>query len=532
MPTSRWTLAALLLAASTAFSQSEELARTIREEALRSVHDPEGRPLPLAGHWHTGTTVKGYGPAYQKRQLEAGRRLLPWFIMPSVGDDQIRNAYYEEPIRRAARLKLPIVFIGTQWERLLATDKRFFHRPAENNPNVIRLDGSIERKVSPFGPVEAWREAGRLWGEHPALAKMQEWYPDPPLVVFLSNNEQPKLRWTELEQSRAYAQRFGQGQSDAEKRRLVAEGWKERYPALFEGIRDGLVSAEWKRNSIFVGYNAFAPGFLGRWPGWPAHSLHHGRTLSPWAEIWNGASMPYYTNPWDGSTDCNVWSPQVEAENWVAALESLPSDREFWFELSTWDGATPGKPNDKRAQYARAGQSYGPERYGGFVQYGMWLTRPRVVREFRAHNETLEPTEPYFLQVMDAVDRVHKTPELAEFWRRGRLAANTDRDHPYQTIVPDALAGARRWHRLDTNLDPKGPWKLHSELYVFALALEMGDRPNRRWLLYAHAPLGTRSGVDVKIPGYGTATIDVPVAGDFWVVDETSRSVRRVAAGG
>lgn len=519
MPIFRLTAAVSLCLVVRLWAQSDELAGSIRKEALLPSRSEEGRPLPLAGHWHCGVTVKGYGPAYQKRQLEAGHYLLPWFAMPMVGDNVIRNAYYEEPIRRCARLNLPIVFVGTQWERLLSAQPEYFDLPAKENPNVIKPDGTKERKVSPFGPVGPWREVGRQWGSHPMLAKIQEWYPDPPLVIFLSNNEHPKLRWHEIDQCKRFVEQYGKGLSDDEKRRRVAEGWKERYCALFDGIRDGLGSSSWKQNAIFVGYNAFVPSFLGRWPGWPKHSLHYAKTLSVWPEIWNGASVPYYTNPWDGSTDCNLWSPQVEAMNWVAGLDRLPKN-DFWFELSTWDGNIGGKPNDKREQYARAGQSYGPERYGGFVQYGMWLTRPRIVREFRAHNETLAPTEPFFQQVMAAVDRVHKSPELAEFWRHGRLVANPARHHPYETILPEPLVGVDRWYRLTTSLDPRGKWRFHTELPVFALALELGKTPKRRWLLYAHAPLGEKTNVAVKIPDYREVKVDIPVAGRFWVVDE------------
>ena len=40
-------------------------------------------------------------------------------------------------------------------------------------------------------------------------------------------------------------------------------------------------------------------------------------------------------------------------------------------ELSTWDGNVPGQANDKRMLYARL---------------GMWLTRPRLIREFRGYS--------------------------------------------------------------------------------------------------------------------------------------------------
>lgn len=507
--------------------QAESIVTAIQEESLRVDNDPDGRPLPLAGHWNTGVTVPAYTPEYQMRLLEQGHYIIPWFATPVPFDRSLRPEYYEATIKRAARLKLPIAFVGTQWERLLSYESEFYDRPIPVNPNVIHPDGTIERKVSPFGDITAWEQCGMLWGAHPMLRQIQEWYPDPPLILFISNNEHAKLRWTEVEKCAAYLQKYQPGLPDEQKRQIVADGWKPRYEALFEGIRKGLVSETWKKNIRFMGYNAFAPSFVGRWPGWLAHSLSTPTDVGPWSSIWQGASVSYYTNNWDGSTDCNLWSPQTEAMNWLVAREQLPKERPFWFEMSTWDGNS-GKPDDKRTQYAKAGQTYGPERYVGMVQYGMWLLRPRTVREFRGHNETLDVTEPYFRPILAAVDRVHRTPVLREFWRKGELVANTSRPHPYETLLPKQFEGVPRWFRLDTDLDPKGKWTLHSELPVFALALKLGEKPERRWLLYAHAPLKMTPMVKVTIPEFLTARVDVPREGAFWLIDEKKKTIEQV----
>ena len=77
-----------------------------------------------------------------------------------------------------------------------------------------------------------------------------------------------------------------------------------------------------------------------------------------------------------------------------------------------------------------------------------------------------------------------------------------------------------RWFLLDTDLTPPRPWKLETPIPVFALALERGQAPARQWLLYAHAPTGERKGVKITVPGFKDLTVDVPVAGAFYVVDE------------
>ena len=61
---------------------------------------------------------------------------------------------------------------------------------------------------------------------------MQQVYPDPPLVIFLSNNEAPGLRWSrdgQLEKvSGRYLELYGEGRSDDFKRRVFGEGSIER----------------------------------------------------------------------------------------------------------------------------------------------------------------------------------------------------------------------------------------------------------------------------------------------------------------
>ncbi|MDI9444103.1 MAG: hypothetical protein QM844_08050, partial [Planctomycetota bacterium] len=277
----------------------------------------------------------------------------------------------------------------------------------------------------------------------------------------------------------------------------------------------------------------------------------------------------YYTNNWDANRDHWVFSTQVESMNWVFMLdEAWRVNPNFWFEISTWDGneidawmkgtgaETPRDPvqisrsglspeergsvdaklakKSKAMQYLVDGQTYPPERAAGWVQFGLWLLRPRAVREFRGHATPLAPVEPYWMETVKAVDRVWNNEPLAEFWRRGALVANTAHPHPYQVGIPPEYATIPRWYCLDTNLDPPRPWDLTTNLPVFALALVlggggagdagdaggMGAAAGRRWLVYAHAPLADRCGVEVAIPGFRKITVDVPRRGAFYLVDD------------
>jgi hypothetical protein len=133
--------------------------------------------------------------------------------------------------------------------------------------------------------------------------------------------------------------------------------------------------------------------------------------------------------------------------------------------------------------------------------------------------------EPWFLALAGDVDRVYQNDTLKYFWRKGELVPNHTYQHPYQVGIPEEYKNADRWFLLDTNLDPPRPWKLNTEIPVFSLALVTGEKGNRRWLVYAHSPLEDRKNVEITIPDYGKITVDVPVAGAFYVVDEKSKKV-------
>ena len=242
--------------------------------------------------------------------------------------------------------------------------------------------------------------------------------------------------------------------------------------------------------------------------------------MDPSALMWDGGSPSYYTDDWNPKTDYIVWSPQVEFMNLVfMQRETLQLNPRFWFEFSVWDGyhADPQRQKtypSKRSVYRQAGQSYNPARYEGFVQFGLWLTRPRAVRDFRGWTEpwddvvgedgrpSWEGGGPYFMALVKAVDRVHTQAVLRQWWRKGDLVPNRARPHPYQAGIPAEYQQADRWFRLDTALDPPSPWGLTTDLQVFSLALVQGKAPQRQWLVYAHSPLADRKAVSVTIPEY------------------------------
>jgi len=506
----------------------------------------QGRPLPLVGHWNMGSQGRGWTPQYQVELLDAGHHILPWMGWPQgdPGKDeksaQRFDDYYAGLLEYCRRRGLPISFRGTQWEAMLVR-REYREGPADACPAVIGPDGKAIAKLSPFGPIEPWRDPAGEYVDTPAMKRIQQLYPNPPLVLFVSNNEAPDLRWHQVEElSKRYLDKYGKGKPDAFQREVVARGWMERYPVMFAAMRDALVEDAWKKNVRFVGYGAFGPSHLGRWSAWKDYSLITDEWTSPDWHIWDGGSPSYYTHNWCANRDHWVWSTQVQSMNWIFQLEEAwQVNPDFWWEISLWDGNggwTPGTPSTpellkkaKACQYIADGQTYTPDRYAGWAQFGLWLLRPRVVREFRASTVPLAPWRPFFERLLAAVDRVHSDAVLTEFWRHGRLVHNRAHRHPYRTNLPAKYADVHRWFLLDTDLDAPRPWKMTTDVPVFSMALVQGEKGSRRWLVYAHSPLEDRQKVTVTLPEFGTLTVDVPRAGAFFLVDERTKRVGPVA---
>lgn len=524
---------------------AEATAELIRNEALRvSAGDSAaGRPLPLAGTW--APLAHNFSPEYQLELIRQGHHLLlclgwpymdnAWGTNRKMRMDNFRR-YFEPALREAARLKLPISFYRFQFEMELTRDKRYFGLPPEQNPNVIGLDGKMQHLVDPLGPLEPWAQLGREEVTSECWQLVQELYPDPPLVILLSNNEHPVLNYHDAEKSQRFVARYGQGTPVAQRQQVFAEALVEHYRTLQESMRAGLGNEQWRRAARFVAYEAFGPRFLGRWGGWLGtgnFAPETGRML--WDHRgWDGGSPSYYTDNWAGFlTDHSSASVQVEALNWVFMLRQVHRENPaFWFELSTWDGDEYGT-SGKRAQYlGRGGQFYDADRYLGGLQFGLWLLRPRALRDFR-YLESREYAEPYYLANVKAVDQVYASPLLQRFWRHGELLPNPARLHPYGQALSEAVKQQERWFLLDTNLhSPARNWGLYTEIPVFALALVLGQAPQREWLVYAHAPRGARTGVKVTLPDFGEIVLDAPVTGSFYHVQESDRSVAAAIRGG
>jgi hypothetical protein len=215
--------------------------------------------------------------------------------------------------------------------------------------------------------------------------------------------------------------------------------------------------------------------------------------------------------------------------NFVPMLAATRRVRpDFWFEISTWDGRSDELARDKDDFYSALGQSWDPTRYGGMVQFGMWLLRPRVVREFRDTLSRLDHYAASFVPILEAVDRVHRNPVLARFWTRGRLVANARAQHPYQDALPAQWQSLQRWFLLDADANPRRPWTLETALPVFAVALELGTPPAREWLVYAMSPLEPRRSTVVTLDDGLQRSVQATRGGCFNRIHEAGQPTEQI----
>jgi hypothetical protein len=531
----RWALPLVALAllgmtrgeGATAGSPASAADQTPEQHAISAIlRDSDPRipgsehPLPLAASWSTGVTPFGFTPAWQVGQIRRGQYLLPWFGLgaPPVGPTAkdpgyatVSDAiYYGSAIGYLARHHLPLSFDMPPWEILLPRVSAVYAKNTDSGGHPLGL--------SPFGPIQPWYEAGRAWVRNPSVLHLQQLYPDPPLVLFISDNESSKVTPADLHAPYS----VDASTQTIARRRAIGDAWIVRYQAMIAGMRDGLEAPGWRTHALFIGYDAFVTSAMGRWADWGAFSFYVPGRTEPWPYAWDGASVSYYVHDWAPDADYIVWGPEVEAMNYVPVLAEVRRTKpDFWFELSTWDGQQPGQPSDKLLFYANRGQTYSPDRFGGMVQFGMWLLRPRVVRDFRgSEDDERIRFEPYYDRIMAAVARVHRDPVLRDFWRHGRLVENPVGGHPYEVALTRELASRPRWFLLDSAANPPRPWQLTTPLAVYALALVRGRAPHREWLIYAFSPLQRSDIVSVRIPGGPEVRVRAADQGAFTLIEE------------
>ena len=135
---------------------------------------------------------------------------------------------------------------------------------------------------------------------------------------------------------------------------------------------------------------------------------------------------------------------------------------------------------------------------------------------------------------------------LKEFWRFGELVQSETFEPRDQQVREGLLFYSRVNTLLPVDVNPdrhtQWPrvWRLKAgksdpvQLRVLALALKLGEAPNRRWLIYAHAPLGGVTGPKVTLPDYDKQ-VELPQvakSGSFFLVHEGDDAAETLLPGG
>lgn len=558
----------------TSDSAAEDIARWA---TIKEADGPEGRPLPLTASWVPGGM---FGMKSLVQMIRDGHHVLPTIRDPKFGavyhyllqNNEGPPTPDSHHLGSLARLEpefqylrehdLPFAMMGNNWAAGVTGLEKQYQReankhnrrefsPEESARLMVEKDGDIVsgswKLASPFAPDDAWARFGRWWGGNPAIQWIQDVYPDPPMVVWLNNNEGGEMRLKHLNRSVRFRREYGdEDLSKDEKQQILHAAYDRKYEVLFDTVRDALIEPAWKKNSRFVAYNAWPRSVKGR-----TEERNH---RSEWKR-YDGAMPEFYLNDWQigrGKTDYNYWSPQTEGlriQSSQDVIFGLAPD--YYFASIAWEGGPPAKRRSAinclaTGMYGSgAVQRWDFARYEGMVQFGLWAMRPRVMREFRYPVSKHDAYDKgAFMAVVDAVDRVWENEILAEFWRFGELV-KSEKFRPPNKKVAEQL---RFYSRVDSLLPvdvnpPRDEWpriwhfKAHKRppvrLRVLALALKLGEKPNRRWLIYAHAPLGAVEGPKVTLPDYGEVALKhVARSGSFFLFNEADGSLETVVRGG
>jgi len=455
------------------------------------------------------------------------------------------------------------------------------------NPLNIFLDNTFtnsrgERKLDPIGPegqIEKWRGVGRSYANLKSFKFLQEAYPNPPSVNLAGNNEAGVIFGTSAAN---LSKRFNQVYPNITTQipdiydlanfgnRVVGDGWIERYGAMFQTWRNETSNPTWKnlKFTSYLGYlsPAFRKIYTATWgTGMSTFSTYEGDLLPDTNNsvprlcynfyVWDGSSPEFYLN-FDGG-DTNLAAGQIGSMNWVFAEKAAKLvNPNHYLELSTWDGDSICQPDTINPYHWATNNGVSAARYAAAIQYATWVARPQAIREFRFTCDTWEKYLPQFLELTKIVDRVHQNSVLKDFWQNGELVENPVGHHPFQDMtMADGFSdtdirekyGVGRWFYLYSNLDASkrtangdgslGGFKndydyrvpsTNIEIPVFSLALVRGQAPTREWLVYSHSPKQDRTGVTVTVPGFGDISINPTIAGSFYLLKESDRSITAI----
>jgi len=469
----------------------QTIASQITSTMLTAFSNSSERTLPLVANWNVGIPEysNGLDPLYIINRFTYGEHLVPTWKLDPYYNDNIGLSYYEASIKKAAELGLPLVFILPSPESALTKDDVYFSMDKTQNPNVITVNGTVLPELSPFGPDSLWNEVGEQWSTTSLIAQLQEWYPNPPLVIFMDEDASKKLSWSELPTSSRYISQYPTNTSNEFKRTLVNAKWLEKYRQLHEGFKQGFIKSAWKQNVKFITRNQLASN-MGATADW----INSATTTNQYANIWpltaDGLTINFNL---DGDKTDTVNTPHTLLSNLPFMLEEAKElNPNFTYQLSI----------DTNQQIDNS------EQYRGFTQFALWFLRPSIIRQ-TPNKTTKEEINPLFQQVVDSVELVQNSDILADFWKNGKLVSTGT--SLYNQNIPTNYQSIPREFLLKT--DASGP--------VWAFALKKGVTPNREWLVYVQSPEENLTNITITVPDFEDVSLDATQEGNFYTLTES-----------
>jgi len=477
----------------------QTIASEITSTMLSAFNGSSKRTLPLAANWNIGIPEysDGLDPLYMINRFTYGEHLVPSWKLDPYYNNTIGLSYYEVSIKKAAELGLPLVFLLPSPESALTKDDIYFSMDKTQNPNVITVNGTVLPKLSPFGPDSLWNEVGKQWSTTTLIAQLQEWYPNPPLVIFIDEDSSKKLAWSSLSTSSRYLLQYSTNNSNEFKKTLVNAKWLEKYRQLHEGFKQGFTKKSWKENVKFVTRNQLASN-MGVTSDW----MNNATTTNQYANIWpltaDGVTINFDLN--DNKTDTTN-EPYTLLNNLPFMLEEAKGlSPNFTYQLSI-------DANQKINN---------PQRYRGFAQFALWFLRPSIIRQ-TPNKTTIDEINPLFQEVIDSVELIHNSNVLADFWTNGKLVSTGGSN--YTQNIPTNYQSVPREFLLKTN----------AMASVWAFTLKKGVAPNREWLIYIQSPEENLTDITVTVPDFKDISLDATQEGNFYtLIESTTQNITKI----
>lgn len=521
------------------------------------------RPLPVVGCWNTGENQladgedRGYCPDYQLSRLQVGKPwqvAFEWYDNFRPNERALRPWYYEPAWSHCRDNKLPIAFVGRNFADLFRLNPPWSGAIPADHPFRINADGSITKAASPWSPnIHQWYALGRKVGGYLA-AEFAADYPDPPSVILMDNAEVGADRRVDARMDSRYPQllrdafaKLSPSQAAEIERHVYGQAMAFRFGELKRGLRDALPEG-WKRIK-FVAYGQFGSDYASAEV--LTDSLRYG---VPWSDAaGDGVFQTHdgrtanvgYLHNWSTGMPGIVRSPSIEAGNSRFALDTMQAsfNRDYLIET-----------------HFANGKNVSRDVWAGVVRCVMWQMRTEHNRLFVGSSLKVADTATRDMEPLEsAAAEVHENETLRRFWGRSTLLPNrwardfatmpkrhqydtdTGYGHPYTWMLPPEFADTgRRLFVQHVPLNERLQLQYTDTAYpryvdrwlrdrthlvavpVFAICLQLGDE----YLVYAHAPNGAVSGAEIHVCPDGNVprfrvTVDVPVAGAFWLRDQS-----------